>query len=104
VLDGEIVALDAEGRPSFQTLRHRGTSPLHRIVFYAFDVLHVDGRDITGESLERRRARLPAIVGQDSICASHEYYQLPPRPSSKSCALLASRHDREAQGFDLRTG
>jgi bifunctional non-homologous end joining protein LigD len=35
-------------------------------VFYAFDVLHVDGRDINGQSLERRRARLPAIVGHDT--------------------------------------
>jgi len=66
VVDGEIVALDAEGRPSFQSLQHRGSNPTHPIVFYAFDVLHVDGRDITGQSLERRRARLPAMVGHDA--------------------------------------
>jgi DNA ligase D-like protein (predicted ligase) len=66
ILDGEIVALDAAGRPSFQTLQHRGANPTHQIVFYAFDVLHVNGRDVTCEPLIQRRARLPAIVGQDA--------------------------------------
>jgi bifunctional non-homologous end joining protein LigD len=65
VIDGEIVALDADGRPSFQTLQHR-SNPEHQIVFYAFDVLHVNGRDVTREPLMKRRARLPVIVGQDA--------------------------------------
>jgi bifunctional non-homologous end joining protein LigD len=65
VLDGEIVALRADGRPSFQSLQHRDTNPTHQIVFYAFDVLHVDGCDITREPLTQRRARLPPILGTD---------------------------------------
>ncbi|MFL6605699.1 MAG: non-homologous end-joining DNA ligase [Steroidobacteraceae bacterium] len=65
VIDGEIVALGPDGKPSFQALQHRGSNPGHQIVFYAFDVLHVDGRDVTDESLMRRRARLPAIVLED---------------------------------------
>src|SRR5688572_22857373 len=40
VVDGEIVALDAQGSPSFQALQHRGSHPGHQIVFYAFDLLH----------------------------------------------------------------
>lgn len=39
VLNGEIVALDPTGRPSFQSLQHRGANPSHPIVFYAFDLL-----------------------------------------------------------------
>lgn len=66
VLDGEIVALDARGRPSFQTLQHRSDSPKHQIVFYVFDVLHVNGRDVTGERLTTRRARLSVIVGEST--------------------------------------
>jgi bifunctional non-homologous end joining protein LigD len=65
VLDGEIVALDADGRPSFQSLQHRGTHPDHQIVFYAFDVLHLSGRHLTGEPLIKRRGRLPAILGEN---------------------------------------
>jgi bifunctional non-homologous end joining protein LigD len=64
VLDGEIVALDTQGRPSFQTLQHRSLNPRHPIVFYAFDVLHVNGRDVTGEPLTTRRSRISAIIGE----------------------------------------
>jgi bifunctional non-homologous end joining protein LigD len=42
VVDGEIVALDAQGSPSFQALQHRGSHPAHQIVFYAFDLLHFE--------------------------------------------------------------
>ena len=62
VLDGEIVALGEDGRPSFQALQHRSSHPKHQIVFYVFDVLHADGEDLTGEPLEARRALLPALV------------------------------------------
>jgi bifunctional non-homologous end joining protein LigD len=54
VIDGEIVALDAAGRPSFNTLQNYGSSgaPLH---FFIFDLLVLKGRDIMGEPLTRRR-------------------------------------------------
>src|SRR6185437_2617645 len=67
VLDGEIVALDESGRPAFQALQHRGSTPNHRIVLYAFDVLHVNGRDLTGESIDKRRALLSKLVGETPI-------------------------------------
>jgi bifunctional non-homologous end joining protein LigD len=57
VVDGEIVALDAQGSPSFQALQHRGSHPGHQIVFYAFDLLHLDRTDLTGQPLLKRRAR-----------------------------------------------
>jgi bifunctional non-homologous end joining protein LigD len=44
VIDGEIVALDSQGRPTFQALQHRSTHRNHQIVFYAFDLLHLGGR------------------------------------------------------------
>jgi bifunctional non-homologous end joining protein LigD len=66
VLDGEIVALSQDGRPSFQALQHRGSHPGHSIVFYAFDVLQLDGRDLMGEPLIKRRERLSKIVGEDA--------------------------------------
>jgi bifunctional non-homologous end joining protein LigD len=42
VLDGELVAIDTEGRPSFQALQHRATTGL-ALVYYAFDLLELDG-------------------------------------------------------------
>src|SRR5262252_7252691 len=67
VIDGEIVALAEDGRPSFQALQHRASHPKHLIVFYAFDVLYLNGRCLMGEPLVKRRAQLPGIVGQNSI-------------------------------------
>jgi ATP-dependent DNA ligase len=37
VVDGEIVAPDSQGSPSFQALQHRGAHPGHQIVSYVFD-------------------------------------------------------------------
>jgi bifunctional non-homologous end joining protein LigD len=72
VIDGEIVALDAKGRPSFQALQHRGAHPHHRIVFYAFDLLHLEGRNLTGEPLLARRSLLPRVLDQSGLLLSDE--------------------------------
>ena len=60
VLDGEVVALDDAGRPSFNALQNfaAGTA----IVYYVFDLLVLDGRDVMGETLEKRQALLERKV------------------------------------------
>jgi len=65
VVDGEIVALAEDGRPSFQALQHRASHPKHLIVFYAFDVLYLNGRNLMGQPLVKRRARLPDILADN---------------------------------------
>src|SRR5476651_1984522 len=45
VLDGEIVALDSAGRSRFQLLQGRALGERPSIVFYVFDLLHLDGRE-----------------------------------------------------------
>jgi bifunctional non-homologous end joining protein LigD len=62
VVDGEIVAVDHLGRPSFQALQHRGSHPKHTVVFYAFDLPYVDGIDLMNAPLEERRAKLLEIT------------------------------------------
>lgn len=54
VIDGEVVALDHDGRPSFNSLQNYGSSgaPLH---FFIFDVLVLKGKDVMGEPLTKRR-------------------------------------------------
>ncbi|MBW8866918.1 MAG: non-homologous end-joining DNA ligase [Acidobacteria bacterium] len=61
ILDGEIVALDREGRPSFQALHHWSFDGLS-LVYYAFDLLHLNGRDLTKRPLDERRAALRTVV------------------------------------------
>jgi hypothetical protein len=68
VLDGEIVAFDDEGRPSFQRLQGRMHLASERavrrksveepVVYVIFDVLHLDGRSLLAEPYEARRAAL----------------------------------------------
>ncbi len=67
VLDGEIVALDAEGRSRFQLLQGRdlaGARPT--IVFYVFDLLQRDGRALLTEPIETRQAELEAFIVKKS--------------------------------------
>src|ERR1700688_650542 len=54
VIDGEVVALDAEGRPSFNTLQNYGSAgaPLH---FFIFDLLVLRGQNVMSEPLVNRR-------------------------------------------------
>ena len=72
VIDGEIVAVDEQGRPSFQALQHRGTHPRHTIVFYAFDLLHLNGEDTTALPLKARRAKLVQVIEESGLLLSLE--------------------------------
>ncbi len=70
LLDGEIVAVGADGRPSFQALQNRGSHPGYAIVYYAFDLLHLNGKDLTRVPLEQRKARLAAAVQGTGLLVS----------------------------------
>src|SRR5260221_6264213 len=60
VVDGEIIAYDTDGRPSFNVLQNRRAEPdLH---LYAFDLLTLRGESLIRESLERRRELLRTKV------------------------------------------
>jgi bifunctional non-homologous end joining protein LigD len=61
VIDGELVALDAEGRSSFAMLQNFRAAEKH-IHFYAFDILAHRGRDLTERPLDERRAILNKIL------------------------------------------
>jgi bifunctional non-homologous end joining protein LigD len=58
VIDGEVVAIDDAGRPSFQALHH---SDAHTLVYYVFDLLQRDGRDLTREPWSVRRDALAGL-------------------------------------------
>lgn len=75
VIDGEIVAFDETGRNSFEALQQRMNLANEReikraakqvpVALVAFDLLWLDGRDLTGLKLEERRGLLEAIVEED---------------------------------------
>ena len=63
ILDGEIAALDAKGRTSFQLLQSLDTGDSRPPLFYyAFDLLRLEGKDLTDLPLEERRALLEKLL------------------------------------------
>ena len=60
VLDGEVVALDDDGRPSFSAMQ-QGSGPL---VYYVFDLLELDGEQLVDLPLTERRERLLGLLGR----------------------------------------
>ena len=62
VLDGEVVFLDPDGRPSFERLQNRAE---HRgeAHYMVFDLLRLDGRSLLHEPYTARRERLAALLG-----------------------------------------
>jgi bifunctional non-homologous end joining protein LigD len=80
ILDGEIVALDKDERPSFATLSHRlhltSKTAIERLAksnpvsFFAFDVLYLEGRSLLSSTYDERRAALEALKLQGTSFAT----------------------------------
>jgi ATP-dependent DNA ligase len=82
VLDGEIVALDRDGRPSFQALHHVDLAGVS-VVYYAFDLLHWNGRDWLREPLDARRKALRAAAEMQPLARARcPFSNLPSSRSS----------------------
>jgi bifunctional non-homologous end joining protein LigD len=65
VLDGEIVALDEKGRSSFQLLQARELSGERPPIFYyVFDLIQLDGKDLTAVPLLKRKAMAKALLAR----------------------------------------
>lgn len=62
LIDGEAVVLDAQGRSSFQSLQNALKGAPGTIDYIAFDLLELDGEDLTSLPLTERKARLKAIL------------------------------------------
>ncbi|MGC2696509.1 MAG: non-homologous end-joining DNA ligase [Candidatus Angelobacter sp.] len=111
ILDGEVVALDEEGRPSFSLMQQRTgmTSPGNRgarnravpIVYYAFDLLYLDGYNLMAAALEQRKELLRQTIPDDKgfVRFSDHYPE-------HGTALYAVARDKGLEGIvaKLRTG
>jgi ATP-dependent DNA ligase len=92
VIDGEVVALDETGKPSFNQLQNFGSSNVS-LLYYAFDVLIIAGRDVMHEPLSLRRE----LLQRDIMPKLHD-------PVRESAPLDASLPDLitavKAQGLE----
>jgi bifunctional non-homologous end joining protein LigD len=92
VVDGEIVALDAKGRPSFQRLQARmhvaSAVEVRRrmaevpVAYLVFDVLYLDGRSTMTLPYTERRSRLEGLPIAGACC------QIPPSHAGNGAAVL----------------
>jgi bifunctional non-homologous end joining protein LigD len=66
LLDGEVAAVLPDGRTSFQALQNamRRADGQAAVVYFAFDLLRIDGASIEREPLAARKARLETLVGR----------------------------------------
>ena len=70
MLDGEVVASDADGRPNFTRLHVRWARP-RAIQLWAFDLLALNSRDLRLQPLVKRQARLQALLERFGRRLSH---------------------------------
>jgi bifunctional non-homologous end joining protein LigD len=67
VLDGEIVALDADGRPSFQLLQQYAIDPDVPLCYYVFDCLYINGKSIEDKPLLERKEMLKKLLPESNV-------------------------------------
>jgi bifunctional non-homologous end joining protein LigD len=102
IVDGEIVALDEKGRPSFERLQgrmHLSTEAAVRARmneiparFMAFDLIWHDGRDLTELPYTERRAALEALE------LNGDWWQTPPWRQGEGTALLDAARAQQLEG------
>jgi bifunctional non-homologous end joining protein LigD len=106
VLDGELVAFDADGLPSFERLQQRihqtdagvvrRRMKSHPVTYVLFDLLYLDGEDLTGQPYTRRRELLEGL-GLDG-----ESWQTPRYAVGQAEALLAASAARGLEGIVVK--
>jgi bifunctional non-homologous end joining protein LigD len=84
VLDGEVVALDDQGRPSFSLMQQRAgirsgikrtrSNPEIPVLYYVFDLLYLDGFNLMKVNLEERKEMLKSIVTESDILRYSEHF------------------------------
>jgi bifunctional non-homologous end joining protein LigD len=106
VLDGELVAFDPGGRPSFERLQQRihQTSESvvrrrmrsHPVTYVIFDLLYLEGHDLTSEPYSRRRELLEALELEG------DSWQTPRYSVGHAPELLAASAEQKLEGIVLK--
>jgi len=65
IFDGEVVIVDDFGKSSFQLLQNYQKSGKGKLAYYVFDILHLDGYDLTNLPLIKRKEILKQILPED---------------------------------------
>ena len=66
IIDGEAIVQNGNGASDFEALSSAMRRQPHSIILYAFDLLHLDGKDLRQQTLTERRDSLKRLVGADA--------------------------------------
>ena len=66
IIDGEAIVQNGDGASDFEALSSAMRRQPHSIILYAFDLLHLDGKDLRQQTLIERRDSLKHLVGADA--------------------------------------
>ncbi len=98
VLDGEIVAVDGRGRSQFQLLQQYARSGEGRLLYYVFDLLHLDGHDLRGLPLVRRKEILATILGTQGLVRIGEHVE------GRGVGLFEAARAHQLEGIIAKDG
>ncbi|MEO5987562.1 MAG: DNA ligase D [Candidatus Eisenbacteria bacterium] len=88
LIDGEVAVTAADGVTHFQLLQNMlGSGEKNPLTYYVFDLLHLDGRDLRGESLESRKEALRGL--------------LPKRPPKTAIVRFSDHIEGQGEAFHL---
>jgi bifunctional non-homologous end joining protein LigD len=111
IIDGEIVALDDKGRSSFQLLQGYDAGLVRPpIVFYAFDLLRLNGKDLQDLPLEERKAKLEGLLKKSpgvlrySVSFTHKIEELLSRAQELGLEGLIGKRSGSRYEPGKRTG
>lgn len=76
VVDGEIIVVDKKGKPDFNALQEWRSEADGNLVYFLFDLLWLDGYDLTSVPLKERKALLQQIVPQEGSIRISETFNV----------------------------
>ena len=100
LIDGEVV-VEKDGVSDFSSLQDALKNKKDSFVYYVFDLLHLDGSDLTGEPLTERKAALKQLVenADDSIIRYSDHFAIPGSEMMQHAeklgleGVISKRHD-----------
>jgi bifunctional non-homologous end joining protein LigD len=103
ILDGEVVVLDEQGRPSFSLMQQRTGIRSHGrqgaprrdlpIMYFVFDILYLDGCDVRRASLDDRKRVLREVLRDGEIVRYSDHY------AGEGVALFNAAKEKGLEGI-----
>ena len=104
IVDGEVVVLDENGRPSFSLMQQRTGIRAHGrqaapnrelpILYYAFDLIYLDGYELRKVTLEDRKRVLQEVLKPSEIMRFSDHY-----PGGQGTALFEVAKQKGLEGI-----